>query len=90
MITDANGKKVPERMCVVCRNHASKDGFLRVVKTKSGEIVLDTDKKREGRGAYICANEKCIAEAKKRKSFAKAFKMNVDMNIYTQLEECIK
>ena len=90
MITDANGKKVPERMCVVCRNHASKDGFLRVVKTKDGRIELDTDKKCEGRGAYICANEKCISEAKKRNSFARAFKMNVDMNIYTQLEECIK
>ncbi len=90
MIIDTNGKKVPERMCVVCRNHASKDGFLRVVKTKNGNIELDTDKKYEGRGAYVCANEKCIAEAKKRNSLARAFKMNVDMSIYTLLEECIK
>lgn len=90
MITDANGKKIPERMCVVCRNHASRDEFLRVVKTKNGEIIVDTDKKCEGRGAYVCASEKCISDAKKRNSFARAFKTNVDMHIYEQLEECIK
>jgi len=64
-------KKIPQRMCVVCREMKPKKELIRVVLNESGEIVLDETGRANGRGAYVC-NGECIEQLEKRKSFERA------------------
>ena len=68
-------KKTPKRMCVVCRQMFDKNELLRVVKTPTGELLVDETGKANGRGAYICKNEECLANAKKRKAIERALQI---------------
>ncbi|MBE6766896.1 MAG: YlxR family protein [Ruminococcaceae bacterium] len=65
--------KIPMRMCVGCGEMKPKSELVRVVKTTEGEIKLDKTGKLNGRGAYICREEKCLLAAQKAKRFEKAF-----------------
>ena len=78
----------PQRMCAVCREMKSRDELYRVVKTPDG-VVLDTVGKINGRGAYICRDEKCISVARKRSVFERSLSAAVDKSVYDKLEEMI-
>ncbi len=81
-------KHKPQRMCVACRNMINQDELMRVVKSNiSGEAELDLDKKKFGRGAYVCRNEKCINLAKKKRAFERHMKTEVSNDLYTKLIE---
>ena len=80
-------KKVPLRMCVVCRTMKEKKDCLRVVKTPEGNYVLDSTGKLSGRGAYVCNNEDCISKCLKTHAFNKAFKANVNGDVYDLIKE---
>lgn len=78
-------KKKPERMCVACREHKSKNELMRVVRDTDGTVRNDTTLKADGRGAYVCKSRKCIETAEKRNLFSRAFKTRVDLEIYAEL-----
>lgn len=78
-------KKIPQRMCVGCQEMKNKKELLRIVRTPTGEIVIDTTGKKAGRGAYMCNNEACLNKAFKEKRLERALKQVVDPNIYEQL-----
>ena len=80
-------KKEITRMCIVCRNTYNKKNMLRIVKTSSGEILIDKEGKANGRGAYICNNPKCIEQVKKQKILNRAFKVEFPVSIYEKLCE---
>lgn len=80
-------KKIPERMCIVCRQHKEKSALIRIVKQKSGELSLDPGGKAPGRGAYVCAEEECIKLAQKKSCLQRAFKMQIDGEIYEKLHK---
>ncbi len=80
-------KKVPMRMCVGCRQMKPKAELMRVVKTQSGEISIDTTGRLNGRGAYLCKNAECIKKAKKQRSLSNAFGTPVGDGIYDRLEK---
>ena len=80
-----NGKYVPQRMCVACRNIRPKADMLRVAFYK-GEVKLDNGDFKQGRGAYVCNNADCIAKAEKTKGFQRGLKTGVLSEIY---EECM-
>ena len=83
-------KKTPKRMCVVCRQMFDKADLIRVVKTPTGEILIDKSGRLNCRGAYICKNEECINNAKKRKSFERAFEINaIDEELFEKLRSNI-
>lgn len=79
-------KKVPMRMCVVCRENKPKKELLRVVMTDNG-LTLDTTGKLNGRGAYICDSIECINKGFKTKAFNKAFKQNISPDNYDRVKE---
>lgn len=83
-------KKEPERLCMACRKKYLKKNLIRVVKEKSGRIYIDEIKKAQGRGAYLCYNEKCLEILKKKKCLERNFKCYVENDIYLELEENIK
>ncbi len=79
-------KKIPMRTCIACRQNKPKKELIRIV--KSGEnIFLDKTGKANGRGAYICNDQSCIAKLCKNKLLIKAFEMNVDEQVYAKIME---
>ncbi len=53
-------KKIPMRMCLGCGEMKPKREFIRVVKSKEGDISLDLRQKKSGRGAYICKKRRML------------------------------
>ncbi len=77
------------RTCIGCRNKFHKDNFIRIVKTNNSDIVVDFDKKLEGRGAYICKNIECFENVVKTKRLGRALKTNVSYEKYNELRGVI-
>ena len=69
----ATVKKIPQRQCIGCGQ------------MKDESIIIDTTGRKNGRGAYICANEECLAKAFKTKGLERSFKMAIDAGIYDEL-----
>ena len=77
-------------MCVACRTMRSTEELIRFVRDfETGEVVPDTDKKRFGRGAYICRNPECIRLAAKKKGLERHFKSPVSAEIYSAAEDLL-
>ena len=62
-----------------------KKELVRVVKTKEDEIFLDPTGRQNGRGAYIALEPELALEAKKKRTFDKAFGMKVSDEFYDEL-----
>ena len=82
-------KNLPQRTCIGCREKKNKTELIRIVCNKEGEISLDINEKKEGRGAYICNKQECLEKAIKSKSIEKAFKRKIDDEIYNKLRGVI-
>lgn len=76
----------PTRMCSGCMKRRPKDELIRIVRTKEGKAIIDTGKKSDGRGAYVCPDEKCISQAQKKNWFTRNLRCEVDIQIYTDLK----
>ena len=69
--------KSPERTCLGCRSRKPKESMIRVIRTPEGRVTVASRGKENGRGAYICPEEACIARAFKTGAFARALKTGV-------------
>lgn len=74
-------------MCIVCKEMKPKKELIRVVKSVDGTIGLDTTGKANGRGAYICNSDECMAKLVKTKALSRTFKENVSSEVYQGLIE---
>lgn len=83
----ATVKKIPQRKCIGCGQMKDKKELIRILKTQEETIVIDTTGKKNGRGAYVCANEDCLAKAFKTKGLERSFKMAIDESIYDELKK---
>jgi hypothetical protein len=72
------GSHVPERTCILSREHGERDGLIRLALSPDGEVFPDVRAKAPGRGAWIgvdkAALEQAIAKGKLRGALARAFK----------------
>jgi hypothetical protein len=66
-----------ERQCALTREVKPIADLIRFVVSPDGEIVPDTDARAEGRGVWITLGAKQVAEAQKKKAFAKSLKAEV-------------
>lgn len=80
-------KKVPTRRCTGCYEMKDKKNLIRIVKQSDGTFAIDKNGKLNGRGAYICDNQDCLAKSFKNKGLEKSFKCAVDKSVYEQLKE---
>ncbi|MBE7038066.1 MAG: YlxR family protein [Ruminococcaceae bacterium] len=80
-----NKTYIPTRTCIGCMKKFSQDMLLKVVRQKDGEVVLGLDNKTFGRGAYLCKNEKCIANAQKKSKLSRALRCEVESKVYDEL-----
>ncbi|MGH2753435.1 MAG: YlxR family protein [Actinomycetota bacterium] len=57
----------PLRTCSGCRRRRSQAELIRVVRSRTGEVVLDPSpdggERPPGRGAYVCPDEPCVDAA---------------------------
>lgn len=83
-------KKIPMRQCIGCIEMKSKKELLRILRTESGEIILDATGRKNGRGAYICPNAECLNKAKKSRGLERSFKMQISEEIYDSLTKEIE
>lgn len=79
-------RKVPMRMCAVTRERFEKKDLVRVVKTPTGEVVIDLTGKLNGRGVYLKKDLNIYLEAEKKDVFSRVFEQSVDKSIYEELK----
>jgi len=70
-------KSATARMCAVSRQVRPIDQLIRFVVAPAGEVVADLKRKLPGRGLWVSASRKAVAEAVRRNVFARGFKTNV-------------
>ena len=83
-------KKIPMRSCVVTKESLPKKELIRVVRDKSGNVIIDESGKQNGRGAYLKRDLDVIKKAKKSKILEKALGVNIPDSLYEDLESMIK
>ena len=65
------------RMCAVTRQVRPIDELIRFVVSPSGEVIPDLKRKLPGRGLWVSATARAVAEAVRRHQFSKGFKRDV-------------
>jgi predicted RNA-binding protein YlxR (DUF448 family) len=65
------------RMCAVSREVRPIDELIRFVVAPSGEVVPDIKRKLPGRGLWVSASHRAVAEAVRRNHFKRGFKRDV-------------
>src|ERR1700710_3030141 len=71
------GKAATERMCAVTRAVRPIDELIRFVVSPTGDAIPDLKRKLPGRGLWISASHRAVAEAVRRHQFSKGFKRDV-------------
>jgi uncharacterized protein len=66
-----------ERTCIVTRTKGAPQDLLRFVRAPDGSVVPDLRHKLPGRGVWVSPDAKTVAQAVKRKAFARGFKAEV-------------
>jgi uncharacterized protein len=66
-----------ERLCVATRAVRPISELIRFVVGPDGEVVADVKGKLPGRGVWVTATQDALAEAIRRKAFARGFKRDV-------------
>ena len=80
-------KKIPIRQCLGCREAKPKRELIRAVRSPAGEISLDSNGKKPGRGAYICRSAECLKRAVKSKALSRAFGVEIPQSIMEALNQ---
>lgn len=80
-------KRSPQRQCIGCNEMKNKKDLIRILKTAEGDIILDATGKKNGRGAYLCFDRKCLERAVKGKGLERSFRMPVSAEVYENLRK---
>lgn len=84
-------KKIPMRSCVVTKEKLPKIELIRIVRTPSGEVIIDTEKgKANGRGAYLKKDVEVINKARKSKVLERHLETKIDDEIYDKLVSMVQ
>ena len=80
-------KKIPMRMCVGCQEMKEKRNMIRVLRTQENTFCIDTNGKKNGRGAYVCKNADCLAKAIRSHGLERSFKTSIPKDVAEKLIE---
>lgn len=84
-------KDVLLRKCIACNQRKLKNFLIRVCRTTNHTVEIDTNYKIEGRGAYICNdNKQCIESVIKLNKLSRALKTNIPLEIIEKLQKKIQ
>jgi predicted RNA-binding protein YlxR (DUF448 family) len=77
-VTDRGPKGgAPERLCVLSREQKPVADLIRFVVAPDGAVVPDIKRKLPGRGVWVTVSQDALAQAVKRRLFAKSFGKDV-------------
>ena len=80
-LTDAELDETgPERTCIVTRAKGSPEQMIRFVAAPDGTVTPDLRKRLPGRGVWVTATAKAVAEAVKKGSFARGLRAKVQVS----------
>lgn len=79
-------KRIPLRKCVGCGQMKPKSELIRVVRDSAAAYRSTRWAKSRGRGAYVCRQGACLAQARKARRLEKAFSAQIAPEIYDALE----
>ena len=82
-------RKIPMRTCVITNEKYPKMELIRIVRTPSGDIEIDTTGKKNGHGAYIKKDVEIINKAKKTKKLERHLECEIPDVIYEELVNII-
>ena len=82
-------KKIPMRKCLASGESVPKKDLLRIVRTPEGEVKVDTTGKLNGKGAYLKKSLEALEIAKKKNLLSPALEVNVDEEVYKEIEKVI-
>lgn len=77
-------KKIPMRTCVVTKEKCEKKELLRIVRTPSGEVIVDPTGKANGRGAYLKKDKDVIKKAQTSKILERILGVNIKDSVYEE------
>ena len=77
------------RKCLASGESVPKKDLLRIVRTPEGEVKVDTTGKLNGKGAYLKKSLEALEIAKKKNLFSRALEVNVDEEVYKEIEKVI-
>jgi hypothetical protein len=72
-------KHKPQRTCIACREIKDKRELIRVVRTPTGQVILDPTGKANGRGAYLCRTGDCLEKGLQKGHLVRALKKTLSM-----------
>lgn len=82
-------RKIPMRTCVVTREKLPKGELIRIVRTPSGEVIIDETGKANGRGAYLKKDKEVFLKAKKNKILNKMLEVEVPDKVFEDLDNLL-
>lgn len=82
-------KKIPMRRCLASGESLPKKELLRIVRTPEGEVKVDATGKLNGKGAYLKKSMDALELCKKKNLLSKALEVNVDEEVYKEIEKVI-
>lgn len=77
-------------MCSGCSERKPKKELVRIVRSPDGDISLDANGKKSGRGAYVCPTGDCLKKARKAKRLERALECQIPQEVYDSLEEAMR
>ena len=78
-------RKIPQRMCVGCREMKPKIELIRIVKPQEEPAQIDLKGKKAGRGAYVCRSLSCLQRARKSRALERALDTKLSDEVYAML-----
>ena len=83
-------RKIPMRTCVVTKEKCEKKDLIRIVRTPEGNVEIDLTGKKNGRGAYLKKDNEVFLKAKKTGILNRILEVEVNDEIFNELNELIK
>jgi uncharacterized protein len=81
------GKHIPQRTCIACRQIRDKKYLIRLVRAESGAVEIDASAKKPGRGAYLCPKRDCWNAALRSKHLEYALRTKLsDENLQALID----
>jgi hypothetical protein len=73
------------RRCIGCKRVAPQTSLLRVVRTRTGQVLDGTGEHISGRSAYVCPAPGCVKAAGRRRMLERALSAAVSEEIWERL-----
>jgi len=73
------------RRCVGCGEMKEKKDLIRILKAEDGSVSIDQTGRKNGRGAYLCADPACLQKAVKNRGLERSLKMHIGEDLLREL-----